>query len=184
MPTVNPTTSPVKPLSPSWVPVPVPHDRELQILEASRRNGRDDLFVRSEGAPLWVLHGRKTGADGIKVGDTVSFTPPTLGRGTPAPVVGRVEVVENEKNTFQDGFKPALKPALKASGGVALALVPLTVLASASMGGTLLQGLARVPFVLMTVGVPATALFVGAAVGLGVWAKLRGDRTDGYDKAR
>jgi hypothetical protein len=67
---------------------------------------------------------------------------------------------------------------------VAAALVPLTILASASMGVPLLAGLARVPFVLGVVGLPVTALLVGGAVALGVVAQLKGERTDAYDKAR
>jgi hypothetical protein len=184
MSSVNPAAAPAKPLTTGWTPVAVPHDRELTLLDATRRNGRDDVFVRAEGQPLWVLHGRRTGADGVRAGDVVSFTPPKLDRQTSAPVVGRVEVVENEKNTFQDGFKPALKPALITSGVFAAALIPLTVLASAAVGVPLLGGLARVPFVLGVVGLPATALLVGGAVALGVVAQLKGERTDAYDKAR
>ncbi|MEB3222894.1 MAG: hypothetical protein VKS61_12530 [Candidatus Sericytochromatia bacterium] len=184
MPSLNPTTSPARPLTAGWTPVAVPHDRELTILDATRRNGRDDVFVRSDGGPLWVLHGRRPAADGVKAGDVVSFAPPKLERQPAGPIVGRVEVVESEKNTFQDGFKPALKRALTASAVVGVALVPLTVLGGAMTGMTLVQSLARLPFVLGVVGLPATAVFVGVAALVGAGYAARADRTDAYDKAR
>ncbi|MEB3329993.1 MAG: hypothetical protein VKQ33_12240 [Candidatus Sericytochromatia bacterium] len=184
MPNLDATATSAKRLSSGWTPVAIPHDRELTTLDATRNNGRDDVFVRSEDGPLWVLHGRMPAAEGVKAGDVVSFTPPKLERQPAGPVVGRVEVVESEKNTFQDGFKPALRRALTASAVVGAALVPLTVLGGATLGMTLVQSLARLPFVLGVVGLPATGILVGVAALVGVGFATRADRTDAYDKAR